>query len=139
VLKVNDSGLILAQPDTLELLQQWTDAKAEELHANLRRKQIEDQLAARTADCPPEGQKTYKFPHWRVVRVNKFNYRGDIAKLLPLARELEIEPPVSPKISESACKRLRAKDPTTWEILVSEGAVACQEGKPQFDISQIPT
>ncbi len=138
MLKVTNPGLIFAASDTLEILEQWTRAKARELEAIEERRTLEAALALRTADCPAEGQKTYKLPQWRVVRFNKINYRGDLAKLIPLARELEIEPPVAPKLSESACKKLRKSDATSWQILEAEGAVSCQEGKPQFDISQIP-
>lgn len=122
----------------LDLVREWEDARYEELDANLRRLNIETQLCE-LLSAPEEGQKSHRVGDYKVVRTNKFYYKGAADLLLPLAAELELDIPIKQEVSESALRKLYKSARTSFDIMESEGAIKRTLGKPSFEISRVVT
>lgn len=119
------------------LLHEWESARADELYVLERRRGVEQALSD-LFDAPPEGQKTHKGPdYYRITRTNRIYYRGDVAKVMELSAELELPSLVKHELSETAIKKLKKEDQTSYAILVSEGAVRESPGTPHFEISRV--
>lgn len=131
---------VLADPavDLSLLLEQWMKAKTEEIQALTRRRSIESQLCEHIA-APEEGQKTHRIGAFSVTRTNGISYSGKPDRVMALAQELELpEPLVKYELWESPIKKLRKNDPTSFDLLVSEGALSYKPSLPHFDISRKP-
>lgn len=131
---------VLADPavDVSLLLVQWEEAKAQEVQALARRREIEAQLCEHIA-APEEGQKTHRMGAFSITRTNGFSYSGKAERVIEVARELELpEPLVKYELWESAIKKLKKSDPTSFDILVSEGALVCKPRLPHFEICRKP-
>lgn len=125
----------VAQPTTVELIEQWEDLKRAEAQANAARLEVEAQLAQRLA-APEEGSKTHRFGEIKVVRENAFYYGGNVEKLQQFCGELEINPPLKLVVDDAAVKRMYKGERGTFDLLAGYDAVTRKAAKVSFTISR---
>lgn len=126
-------------PSLQQLLEAWEHAKTQELTANAKRVSIEQQLLP-LVSAPEEGEKSMRVGVFKVTRTNKLNYRGDLEAALVLAHELELAVSLTKVVlDETALKRLRKTDRTSFDLLVDAGAVTTSPAKPGFSVARVAT
>jgi len=121
----------------LDLFEAWEEAKIHEEEWKAKRQEVEMQLSLIYNDAPPDGQKTHRVDNYKLTRTNRLNYSGDIQKLQQLMNELQLPMLLKYALWDSAIKKLAKEDSTSFEILLSEGALKVSQGTPKFEISHI--
>lgn len=119
-----------------DLIQQYLDAKAEELNATAKREYFEG-LILQKCKAPEDGSKSHKVDGYRITAQGRLNYKADIAHLTALAENLP--PSLRPlktetTLDKTGAKYLRTKAPDYW--LIVSPAITVTPGKPSIRVER---